>query len=133
MKNRHDLASLILRLTLGILMLLHGIAKISKGVGKIGERFTDVGLPEFLAYAVYVGEVLAPIMMIVGYRTRLASVLYAGTMVVAVWLAHASDVLTLGKGGGWAIELQGMFFFGAIVLLLLGGGKYAISGRSKWD
>ena len=114
-------------------MLLHGIAKIRKGVQGIENKFAGVGLPEFLAYAVYLGEVIAPIMMIIGWRTRLASILYACTMVVAVWLAHSEDVFSLTGGGGWAIELQALFFFGALVLLLKGGGKYALSTRSKWD
>ncbi|MBR9860514.1 DoxX family protein [bacterium] len=133
MKNRHDIASLILRLSLGGMMLLHGISKLTNGIGGIEKKFDSVGLPSFLAYAVFIGEVIAPIMMIIGYRTRLAAILYAFTMVVAVWLAHAEDVFALSKGGAWAIELQALFFFGAVVLALKGGGKYALSKRSKWD
>ena len=136
MKNRHDLASLILRLALGIMMLLHGIAKlqkVEKVVEGIGKKFAETGLPEALAYLVFLGEVIAPIMMIIGFRTRLAAVFYACTMAVAVWLAHSEDVFHLSKGGGWAIELQALFFFGAVVLALKGGGKYSMSTKSKWD
>ena len=55
-----DTGLLILRLTLGILMLFHGIAKITNGVGGIEGMLTSKGLPAFLAYGVYVGEVIVP-------------------------------------------------------------------------
>ena len=50
-----DLGKLILRLALGILILLHGLAKISNGVGGVSNMLASHGLPTFLAYGVLVG------------------------------------------------------------------------------
>lgn len=132
-QNNLNIAFLILRLMLGFGMLLHGISKLNHGVDGIGDLLTEKGIPSFIAYGVLIGEVVAPILMIVGYRTKLASIVFAFTMLVAVLLAHSGDIFSLSKHGGWAIELQGLYFFGAVVLILTGGGKYAVSSKNKWD
>ena len=113
-------------------MLLHGIAKF-KGLEGIESLLTDKGLPEILAYGVYVTEVVAPLLLIFGFRTRIAALIYAFGMVVATYLAHMGDIFSLTSYGGWAIELIGLHFFIAICLFLTGGGKYAVSSKSKWD
>lgn len=132
MKN-NDLGLLILRISLGLLMLLHGIAKLIHGIDFLGGMFQNLGLPSFFAYSVYIGEVIVPIMMIIGYRTRIAAILFALTMIVAVLMAHASDLFILSETGGWAVELQGLYFFGAVALFFTGSGKFAVSSTSKWD
>ena len=132
MKN-NDLGLLLIRLALGFLMLLHGIAKLTHGVDFLSDMFKNLGLPSFFAYSVYIGEVIAPVLIIIGYRTRLAALVFAFTMVVAVGMAHASDIFKLSETGGWALELQGLYFFGAIALFFTGAGKYAASTNSKWD
>lgn len=132
MKN-NDLGLLIIRLSLGLLMLLHGIAKLSHGVDFLSGMFQDLGLPGFFAYSVYIGEVVAPVLLIIGYRTKLAALLFAFTMLGAVLMAHASDIFVLTQAGGWAIELQALYFFGALALFFTGAGTYAVSKTSKWD
>jgi putative oxidoreductase len=128
-----DAGILILRLSLGVLMLLHGIAKLVKGVGGIAGMMEESGLPGFLAYGVFIGEVVAPVLLIIGFRVRLAALAFAGTMIVAVFLAHSADVFSLTKSGGWAIELLGLYLFGALALFFTGGGNFALSQKSKWD
>ena len=128
-----DLGILILRLSLGILMLFHGFAKLLNGVEGMAEKFSNTGIPGFIAYGVYVGEVIAPVLLIIGFRTRLAALLYSFTMLVAIVLAHTSDILATGPSGGWAIELPMMYLLGGIVLLFTGGGKYAVSHTRKRD
>ncbi len=128
MTRSDDTGKLILRLALGILILLHGIAKLSSGVGGIAGMLTSNGLPSGFAYLVYVGEVLAPILLIVGIFTRPAALVIAINMVFAIYLAHASQLFTLTKNGGWAIELQGMFLFAAIAVAFLGAGRFSVGG-----
>ena len=55
-----SIAKLLLRLALGGAILLHGIAKLTGGIGGIAGMVSAAGLPSFLAYGVYVGEVIAP-------------------------------------------------------------------------
>ena len=125
--NSNDIGKLILRLTLGVLVLLHGVAKIASGPGAIIGMVEKAGLPGELGYLVYVGEVIAPILLIIGLWTRLAALLVAGNMLVAVVLVHTGDLFRLSSSGGWALELQAMFFFVAVAIALLGPGRYAVS------
>ena len=102
MTKSDDLGKLILRVALGVLILLHGIAKLSKGVDGIGGMLSSHGLPAILAYLVYVGEVVAPVLLIVGLFTRPAAWAVAANMVVAIWLVHMKDLGALNNQGGWA-------------------------------
>ena len=124
-----DAGKLLLRLTLGVLFLLHGIAKITGGIGGIEKMVTAAGLPGFFAYGVFIGEVLAPILLILGFYSRVSAIVIAINMVVAIALAHAKDIFVLGPQGGWALELQGMFLFTAIALALTGPGRFSINRR----
>ncbi len=124
---------LILRVSLGVLMLLHGIAKLLKGVGGIESMLEQAGLPGFLAYGVYLGEILAPALLIIGFRTRVAALLFICTMLVAIFIANPEKVAMLLNTGGWAVELQALFLFGALTLFFTGGGKLSISSKNKWD
>jgi putative oxidoreductase len=131
--NGTDLGKLILRLTLGILILMHGISKVTGGVGSITSSVTNIGLPPAIGYLVYVGEVLAPLMLIVGVWTRVAAAIVAFNMVVAVYLAHMAQLFTLSKSGGWALELQGMYLFTALALIFLGAGRFSLGKGSRWN
>ncbi|MFO7954056.1 DoxX family protein [Thioalkalivibrio sp.] len=122
-----DSGKLILRLALGIMILLHGIAKLSGGVSGIEGMLTDAGLPAILAYGVYIGEILAPILVIIGLYSRIGAVIIAINMVFAIGLAHTHEIFQLTGTGGWALELQGMFLFAAIALALAGPGRFAIN------
>lgn len=122
-----DLGKLILRLTLGLLILLHGIAKIMHGTAGVEKMLMGIGLPTYLAYGVYIGEVLAPILVLLGFYARVGAGLIAVNMVFAVVLAHQADLFRLTKTGGWALELQAFFLFTAIAVLLLGPGRFSLN------
>ncbi|MPZ42165.1 MAG: DoxX family membrane protein [Betaproteobacteria bacterium] len=126
--NSEDLGKLILRISLGVMILLHGISKMMGGVDGIVGMVEKSGLPGVFGYLVYLGEVLAPLLLIVGLWTRLAALVIVGNMVVAVVLVHMADLFTLTKQGGWALELQGMFLFTALALTLLGAGRFSVAG-----
>jgi putative oxidoreductase len=124
-----DAGKLLLRVTLGVLVLLHGIAKIFGGPAFVIGLLEKLGLPGELGYAVFIGEGIAPLLMIFGAFTRIAALLVAANMVVAVLLVHMDKLLVLDKTGGWALELEGMFFLTALAVALLGPGRYSIDGR----
>jgi putative oxidoreductase len=121
-----DIGKLILRLSLGGMMLLHGIAKLNHGMGWIGDSLSRHGLPEFLAYGVFVGEIAAPIMVIIGLYTRVGAGLMVINMLFALFLAHSGQILSLGSHGGWAIELQAFYLFTALAIAFLGAGRFAL-------
>jgi putative oxidoreductase len=49
-------------------------------------------------------------------------------MVVAIGLVHMHELFALGKQGGWALELQGLYLFGAVAVALLGAGRFSVGG-----
>ena len=131
-KNK-DKALLLQRISIGILILFHGIANLISDYSFIKSLLNGIGIPVFFAYSVFIGEIIAPILIIIGFRAKMASLVLAFNMLTAILMAHSSDIFTLNQFGGWGIELQGLYLFGAIIIFLLGAGKYAISINSKWD
>ncbi len=122
------LGKLVLRLTVGILMLFHGIAKITNPgtVDFIGSTLSGSGLPSILAYGVYLGEVIAPLMIIVGLYCRYGAIIIVINMVFAVLLMHTGDIFAVTDQGGWRLELQGFYLFGAVAIMFLGSGRHAV-------
>lgn len=129
-----DLGKLVLRSAVAILVLLHGISKLIGGIDGITGMVTNAGLPAVFAYGVYVGEVIAPVLVLIGLWTRAAAAAMIINMIVAIMLAHLPELAQMNKMGGWALELQGMFLFGAIAVALLGAGRHSVGGiNGKWN
>lgn len=122
-----DTGKLIIRLCVGLLMLFHGIAKIMHpgSLDFIGGMLSNNGFPSFFAYGVYIGEVLAPLMVIVGYQARVGALIIVVNMVAALLLAHSGDFFSLSEHGGWAVELQMFYLLSALSVMFLGSGKLA--------
>ena len=125
----NDIGKFVLRLTLGILILLHGIAKLMHGIDPIEGMVAGMGMPGFAAYGVYAGEVLGPLLLIIGFYARIGAALIAVNMLFAFALAHMGELASLNQTGGWALELQGMFLSSAIALALMGPGRIGINTR----
>lgn len=123
-----QVARLILRVLLGVLLLFHGVYKLVNGLGPIPGMVTQAGLPSFVAYGVFLGELVAPVLLILGVWTRAAAVIVLGNMLFALGLVHTGDFFKLAKTGGWALELQAFYFFVALAVMLLGAGRYSLGG-----
>ncbi len=121
------IGKLILRLMLGGLMLFHGINKVMHGIGFIKGLVVLQGLPEVLAYGVYVGEVLAPLLLLLGWKSRVWAGIIAFNMAVAIYLTQMSAFLKLGGHGAWALEVSIFYLLSALAIAFLGSGKYAIA------
>jgi putative oxidoreductase len=124
-----DAGKLVLRLVLGILVLFHGVTKILHGIAPIQEMLLAYGFPGVLANAVYLGEVVGPALLILGYYARIGAGLIVINMLVAVLLAHTGDLLTVTEHGGWRLELQGMYLFAALALVFMGPGRFGLDRR----
>ena len=69
-------------------------------------------------------EFIAPILIIIGFKTRLASVLPAATMFVAAFIFHANDP--------WKNqEFPLLYLVGYVAIFLLGSGKYSLDWKLK--
>lgn len=113
------LGFIILRFAVAGLMILHGVHKLLNGISGIQGMVTGHGLPAWVAFGVFIGELIAPALVLLGVFVGPAALVMAGNMVVAIWLAHTSQIFTLGQTGGWALELQGLFLFGSLAIALL--------------
>ena len=121
------LGKLTLRLTVGILILFHGVHKILHpgSLDFISKQLVSIDLPQALAYGVYLGEVIAPLMIILGIFARFGGLLVFGNMLFAVVLAHRSQLFTLTDTGGLALELQIFFLLTGLAVFFLGSGRIA--------
>ena len=134
MQGSTDLGKLVLRVVLGVLILFHGVAKLIHGPGFVTDALAHAGLPVVLGYGVYVGEVVAPVMLILGFWTRVGALIIAINMLVALALVHLSQLTSLADTGGWALELQGMYLGAALAIALIGAGRFSLGGsHGRWN
>ncbi len=123
-----DLGKLFLRLTVAGLMLFHGVSKIIHGVAWMAGPLAAIHLPAFIMYGAYVGEVIAPIFIILGIYTRVAGLVLSFDLFMAFVLVTHSRFFMISPTGGWALELDAFYFLGGICLFLLGAGRLSIGG-----
>ncbi len=129
-----NLGKLVLRLSIGGLMLFHGIYKLMHGFSMIGDLLVKNHLPRELMWGVPAGEVLAPIMLIVGWKARPVAALVAFTMAMSVYLVFRESLFKLNQYGALDYEMNLLYFFGAVSIIFLGAGKYSVSGgQGKLD
>lgn len=124
------LGKLLLRVTVGGILILHGFDKLFSGISGIEGMVMARGLPALFAWAVFIGELIAPALVILGWYARLGGLLIAANMVTAVTLAHTHQIFQLNQMGGWQLELQGLFLFGGLCIALLGAGRYSVAGAN---
>ena len=122
-----DIGKLLLRLSVGILMLFHGVSKLRnlETLGFIKNKLTMFSMPELLAYGVFLGEIVAPLLVIIGIYARFGGFIIFINMLFAIVLVHSNDLFALTDHGGWRLELQGLFLFGSLVIALIGSGRIA--------
>ena len=123
-----DIAKLLLRVSLGVLILFHGAYKMIHGISGVKSLVINAGLPEFLAYGVYFGELIAPIFIILGLYARIASTVLAFNMFIAIYLAYGFSI-TLSKFGGISWETPLLYLIMSLLVILLGSGKYAVNSK----
>ncbi|KGF80256.1 hypothetical protein IA69_19895 [Massilia sp. JS1662] len=91
-----DAGRFILRVVLGVLILFLGLSKVVGGIGAVAGLLAGHGLPHWFGYLVYVGEVVAPMLVVAAIWTRPAALVVAINMVAV--LAAALAVAMLGAG-----------------------------------
>ncbi|MBJ6800065.1 DoxX family protein [Geomonas sp. Red259] len=130
-----DTASLtVLRLFLALVMFPHGAQKVLGWFGGPGfsgamDMFTKMmGIPYLFALMAVLTEFVGPLLLIAGLATRVAALVMAGEMVVAVALVHLHNGFFMNWSGKQAVEgfeyhilVVGM----ALALLIGGGGKWS--------
>ena len=92
-------------------------------------------LPAFIGYGVYVAEVVAPILLVVGFLTRPAAAVIAFELSMAVYLVLGLKAFeTARQTGALGGELNFLYIFAALAIVFLGSGRFALSkGKGRWD
>lgn len=121
-----DIGKLILRLNVGGMMIFHGISKAIYGIDGVRSMVESMGVPGFVVYGVYVGEILAPLMLIIGFQVRIASAVLIINMLVAIIAVTGGNIFAINATGGWVIEPQAWYIFGALSIIFLGSGRFAL-------
>ena len=120
----------LLRSSIAILMLLHGFKKLNYGISEVKALVLQAGLPEFLAYGVYMGELIIPFLLIAGLFTRFSALILSSTMGVAIYLGFTDKLLMLdAKTGGLLIELPLLYLLVSLSIVFLGAGKYSLDRK----
>jgi putative oxidoreductase len=129
-----DVARLVLRLFLGIVMFPHGAGKVLGWFGGGGfsatmQAFTGMGIPAVFALLAIAAEFLGSLGLIVGLLTRVAAFGIFVNMVVAVLMVHGQFGFFMNwfgnqKGEGFEYHLLAIAI--AVALMIGGGGKASI-------
>ena len=130
-----DVGKLILRLAVAVLLGFHGVSKLTKGVAWMAGPLKAHHLPTFLSYGVYLAEVIAPLLLIIGFLTRPAAVVIAFELSMALYLVLGVKTFEVNRQtGALGGELQFLYIFAAIAIAFLGSGRFALSrGKGRWD
>jgi putative oxidoreductase len=119
----NDLGLALLRILPSLLMITHGFPKFKNLIsGDI--KFIDpigIGDAPSLILAV-IGELVCPILIIIGYKTRWAALPAAITMAIAAFIVHEADPFEKKE-----LALLYLTFF--VVILMVGPGKYSIDKK----
>ena len=116
----HDLTHFGLRITVGVLFIVHSIGKFdvsSKGF------FSSVGLPADMAILIGLLELIGGLLIVVGVLTRISSSLLAIEMLGVMLYVKKLQAFS-GKGG---IEMDLLAFAILLTIIVLGPGKISIS------
>lgn len=119
----HNFGLLLLRVAFSGLMLTHGIPKLLQLISGNFE-FADpigIGATASLILAVF-GEVVFPVLIIIGYKTRLAAIPVVITMLIAAFVYHANDPFGTQ-------EKSIMYLIAFLSIAILGAGKYSIDRK----
>ncbi|WP_445735743.1 DoxX family protein [Mariniflexile sp.] len=124
-KSYTDLGLLLLRIGFAGMLLTHGIPKINL-LFESPIKFADpIGVGETTSLILaLIGEVIAPIFILIGFKTKLATIPSIITMGVAVLVVHAADPFGVK-------EKALLYLVGFLAILLMGAGKYAIDTSKK--
>lgn len=117
-----NIATLILRITLGVLLITHGYDKLIHINDNHDQFISFMGLGKNVSYYLVVfAEFFCSLLVVLGLFTRLAAIPLIINMAVAVFVAHKGEVF--GDG-----EHAALYLGGFVVLLLLGAGKISVDG-----
>lgn len=126
LETRLDISTLLLRLSMGSLLLAHSLL-LKVGIygvaGTVG-YFESIGYPGLFAYLVIIGEALAGAALILGVYSRWAAVAMLPIMLGALAQHIGNGWVFSAQGGGW--EFPALWTVLLVIQAVLGDGRYAL-------
>ncbi len=122
-----EFGAFLSRLTLGVILLAHGVLKITVFTipGTVA-YFDSIGIPASIAYLTIGGEVLGGAALILGAFPRLVALLSLPILAGATWAHAANGWVFSNQGGGWEFPL--LLLVLAVIVLVQGAGSFALKG-----
>ncbi|MBK8973138.1 MAG: DoxX family protein [Hahellaceae bacterium] len=123
-----NLGAFLLRMSLGTLLLAHGLLKVLVFTlpGTVG-FFSSLGLPPMAAYLTVAGELLGGLALLTGSYTRLTALLMLPIMLGATWVHTGNGWVFSSPNGGW--EFPALLSMLTIIVAIQGNGAYALRLR----
>src|SRR5262249_43185525 len=125
LERLQPLALLVMRLTLGLIMTVHGSQKVFGGLQHFAQTVHDLGLPAKLGYVASFTEFLGGLMILVGFFTRFAAFAVCIDLIVAIWKVHWHQGLLI-QGGRIGYEFALSAATLAFALIFFGGGPISL-------
>ena len=128
MSLKSNLGLALLRIIPSALMITHGYPKFQKVVNQdfeFAEPLAGIGMNGAVTLVIAVlAEFFAPILIILGFKTKWVSLLTAATMAVAAFIVHFSDPVKVK-------EKALLYLVIYVVIFLMGPGKYSLDQRNR--
>jgi putative oxidoreductase len=123
MTSSYHIGLFLLRFTFSAMMLSHGIPKLLDLIQGVLMKSDPMGIGVLAStILVVIAEAICPLLIIIGYKTRLASIPTIITMGVAAFIVHGADTLA-------SKEKALLFLFAFIAIALLGPGKHSVDRK----
>ncbi|OUR91758.1 hypothetical protein A9Q81_17595 [Gammaproteobacteria bacterium 42_54_T18] len=119
----------VMRISLGVVLIAHSIylKLMVFTLAGTANYFESIGLPSWLAYAVFSIESVTGILIIVGYKTRLSAAIVLPILLGATWAHSGNGWVFSAINGGWEYPLFLSFIAAAVALL--GPGSLALESN----
>lgn len=125
-----DLSKLFLRLGVGGMMLFHGVHTLLTGLDPLKTILSAHGLPDALSYIAYFGEIVGPLLVLLGLFSRIGAALIALEVVALIALGGLTQLIAVSPDGAYGLEVEALYLFGALALVVGGGGKWGLAQRA---
>ena len=125
-KPHTDWAALVLRISVGGMFFLHGIGKpLVVGMGEVSQNFVEKGFPAWTNYTATGIEITCGLLLLLGAYSRWAATALLPVTIGIIVYHIPNGWVFQSPGGGW--EYPQLILVCLVVILLLGGGKYALT------
>ena len=123
MTSTYHIGLFLLRFTFSVMMLSHGIPKLLVLLQGVLMKSDPIGIGVLAStILVVIAEGICPLLIIIGYKTRLASIPTIITMGVAAFIVHGADPIAMK-------EKALLFLFAFVAIALLGPGKHSVDRK----